>query len=113
MIEPRPGGVCYEVGADGRRRIWGTVLSIEGPLYLRLAWQVSPQGTPIADPGIASRVMLTFREAGDATRLELVHSEFLRHGEGAEAYRDEVASGDGWQGRLKRLELAAAEKQFC
>ena len=21
-IEPRPGGTCYEIGQDGRRRVW-------------------------------------------------------------------------------------------
>lgn len=111
-IEPQPGGVCYEVGKDGRRRIWGTVLSIEEPLYVRLAWQVSPRGQPIADPAAASRVMISFREADDATRLELIHSEFIRHGEEADAYREAMASVSGWQSRLERLQQVAAAKQF-
>lgn len=112
VIEPHPGGGCYEVGADGQRQLWGTILSIEDPLYVRLAWQVSPLGQSIADPGAASRVMLTFREAGDATRLELVHSDFLRHGEGAETYRDEVAASGTWPRMLEQMKRAAAGKQF-
>lgn len=111
-IEPHPGGVCYEIGEDGRRRVWGTILSIEEPLYVRLAWQVSPSGEPIADPGAASRVVVSFREAGDATRLELVHSEFLRHGEDAIRYRNMMASVDGgWPHRLARLEDAASKRK--
>lgn len=111
-IEPRPGGVCYEIGQDGRRRVWGTILSIEEPLYVRLAWQVSAKGEPIADPATASRVMISFREAGDATRLELVHSEFLRHGEEADDYRQAMSSGGGWESRLSRMKEVAASKQF-
>jgi uncharacterized protein YndB with AHSA1/START domain len=111
-IEPHPGGVCYEIGEDGRRRVWGTILSIEEPLYVRLAWQVSPAGEPIADPAAASRVVISFRDAGDATRLELVHSEFLRHGEDADHYRNAMASAEGgWQDWLKRLQKAAASRK--
>ena len=46
-IEPFAGGSCYEIDSSGRQRIWGTVLSIEPPLYVRLAWQISDDGTEI------------------------------------------------------------------
>ena len=108
-IEPHPGGVCYEIGEDGKRRVWGTILSIEEPLYVRFAWQVSPDGEPIADPGASSRLTIEFRETGDKTRLELVHSEFLRHGEKADEYRDAMAASyGGWQQVLSRIVQAAA-----
>lgn len=111
-IEPRPGGTCYEIGEDGRRRVWGTILSIEEPLYVRLAWQVSAKGEPIADPATASRVMISFRDAGEATRLELVHSEFLRHGEEADDYLHAMAVDGGWEKRLDRMAEVAAGKEF-
>lgn len=109
-IEPHAGGVCYEIDIEGRRRVWGTVLSIEEPLYVRLAWQVSTDGEPIVDPAAASRVMMSFRDAGEATRLELVHGEFVRHGDSADICYEQVASDDGWRRRLMHLVEAASAK---
>ncbi|ADZ71704.1 SRPBCC family protein [Polymorphum gilvum] len=106
-IEPHLGGACTEQDGRGRRLVWGTVLSIEPPLYLRLAWQIAPGRRAIADPAAASRVMLSFRDAGETTRLELVHSEFVRHGEDAAAWRAELASAGGWPDGLARLAAAA------
>src|SRR5690606_18057354 len=107
-MEPMLGGACYEQTRGGHRMIWGTVLSIERPLYIRLAWQISPDRRPIADPAAASRVMVTFWDAGTTTRLELVHSEFVRHGDGAEAYRQALAAPEGWPYCLERLRESAA-----
>lgn len=109
-IEPFAGGVCYEIDGAGRRRIWGTVLSIEAPLYIRLAWQVSQDGEEVADPAAASRVMVNFREAGGATRLELVHNAFLRHGEAGADYLAEMRAPDGWPRILENLKSAARKR---
>jgi len=106
-IEPFAGGACYEIDGNGRR-IWGTVLSIEPPLYVRLAWQVTQGGTEIADPGTASRVMVNFRDAGRSTRLEIVHDEFLRHGENGADYLSHMQAPDGWPRILNNLKSAAA-----
>lgn len=108
-IDPFAGGSCYQISPSGKQLVWGTVLSIEAPLYFRLAWQVSAEGAPIADPAAASRVMVNFRDAGENTRLELVHSEFLRHGEDGAAHRDHMAGPDGWPILLKSLAGAAIE----
>lgn len=105
-IEPFAGGACYEIDGNGRR-IWGTVLSIEPPLYVRLAWQVTQDGEEVADPGAASRVMVNFRDAGSATRLEVVHNEFLRHGEAGAHYLAHMQSADGWPRILGNLKTAA------
>ena len=107
-VEPFPGGVCYEIDVSGRRRIWGTVLSIEDPLFVRLAWQVTQNGEEEADPAAASRVMVNFREAGQATRLEVVHNEFLRHGQDGKAYLKRMSAPDGWPHILQELKTAAA-----
>ncbi len=106
-IEPVAGGSCYEIDGSGHRRIWGTVLSIEPPLYIRLAWQVTQDGAQIADPGAASRIMVNFRQAGDATRLEIVHNEFLRHGEHGADYSRRMGDPDGWPRILGSLTRAA------
>lgn len=106
-IEPFPGGACYEIDSAGRRRIWGTILSIEPPLYVRLAWQISLEGEEIADPGTASRVMFNFRQSGDSTRLEIVHSQFLRHGEDGALYCSRMSAPEGWSRIFGRLKSAA------
>ncbi|KZM51462.1 SRPBCC domain-containing protein [Labrenzia sp. OB1] len=106
-IEPFAGGSCYETDGQGHRRIWGTVLSIESPLYVRLAWQVSLDGREIADPAAASRVMINFRGAGESTRLEIVHNEFLRHGEHGSEYLNFMCRPDGWPRIVENLQKAA------
>ncbi|MEP3048734.1 MAG: SRPBCC family protein [Roseibium sp.] len=106
-IEPFAGGACYEIDNTGQHRVWGMVLSIEEPLFLRLAWQVSQDGNSVADPAAASRVMVNFRDAGDTTRLEIVHSEFLRHGEQGASYMEEVAGPNGWPKIIENLKKAA------
>ncbi|MBA4205384.1 MAG: hypothetical protein C0457_10350 [Polymorphum sp.] len=110
IIDPHLGGACSRVGEDGRRIIWGTVLSIEAPLYLRLAWQIGPDGKPVADPSAASRVVLSFRDAGEATRLEVSHGDFIRHGAAGEDYRAFMASGAGWPRLLEALTKAASSR---
>lgn len=106
-IEPLVGGGCYEVDQAGHRKVWGTVLSIESPLYVRMAWQVSQDGELIADPATASRVVVSFRQVGDATLVEIVHSEFLRHGEKGSEVLEQVRNSSGWPRVLKDLQAAA------
>ena len=60
-IEPMAGGACTEQTPGGPRRVWGTVLSIEPPLYLRLAWQISPDGEPVDRMSPGFRVMTWLR----------------------------------------------------
>ncbi len=106
-IEPQLGGACYEQTKSGQRIKWGTVLSIERPLYVRIAWQIGPNGQVAADPATASRVMVAFRAGHDGTIVELSHSEFLRHGVDGEAYEAQMASPGGWPACLEALRLKA------
>ncbi|WP_209003078.1 SRPBCC family protein [Stappia taiwanensis] len=106
-IEPMAGGACYEQARGGARIVWGTVLSIERPLFLRLAWQIGPGREVVADPAAASRVVIEFRAEGEGTRVELSHGDFLRHGEGGEHYRSVMASEGGWPFCLDKLVEAA------
>jgi len=109
-IEPYAGGVCYELAPSGAHRVWGTILSIEPPLFLRLSWQVAPNCEPIADPLAASRVMIQFRSAGETgTRLEISHSEFIRHGPNGARFRDFMRSQNGWPLMLANLSHSARE----
>lgn len=108
-IEPFVGGICYQIGNEGQRQVWGTVLSIEEPLFIRIAWQVSQEGTQISDPAAASRVVFNFREAGDNTRLEVVHGSFLRHGEKGGDYMTEMKQAEGWPRILRQISDAALQ----
>ncbi|GAB4531218.1 MAG: hypothetical protein Tsb0019_32990 [Roseibium sp.] len=110
-IEPFPGGGCYEIDENGRR-IWGTVLSIEAPLYIRLAWQVTQDGEEVADPATASRVMVNFRQSGNSTRLEIIHSEFLRHGEAGVDYQNRMQGETGWPRIIEQLKTAAKSAEW-
>ncbi|SHL51880.1 SRPBCC domain-containing protein [Roseibium suaedae] len=111
-LEPHAGGVCYEITANHGHLVWGTVLSIERPLYIRLAWQVTSDGKPIRDSAAASRVMISLREAAGGTRLELVHTDFIRHGEDAQASLEAARGEGGWPARLASLQAAAATTRF-
>ncbi|WP_417685182.1 SRPBCC domain-containing protein [Roseibium sp.] len=106
-IAPHPGGVCEETSQSGKRKVWGTILSIERPLYVRLAWQLTSRCAPIMDSAACSRVMITLRDAGEGTRVEIVHSDFIRHGDDAQACHDLMCSPEGWPSIMKRLEEAA------
>jgi uncharacterized protein YndB with AHSA1/START domain len=110
-IEPMVGGACEEIAPGHPRKVWGTVLSIQRPLFIRLAWQIGPDQEVIADPAAASRVMVEFRTAADGTRVELTHTDFLRHGEEADAYRKALSSPEGWPYCLSRLVQAARERK--
>jgi uncharacterized protein YndB with AHSA1/START domain len=107
-IEAAPGGRCYERGPHGFSCDWGRVTECEPPERLVFTWQISPQRVPQPDPGRASEVEVTFAPAGaGATRVELDHRSFERHGEGAGDYRDAMLSPQGWPLLLERFAAVA------
>lgn len=107
-IEPRAGGRCTEYGPNAFQADWGTVQCWEPPRQLVLLWQIGPRSTPEPDPAKASTLHVMFQaERGSRTRVEVTHTAFENHGEGAEQYRQEMASEYGWPFLLARY-LAAA-----
>ena len=103
-IEPRSGGLCFEIGPGGFRCDWGTVLQWEPPVHLRLAWQISPRREPVPDARHASMLTVTFAADGEQrTTLSVVHDGFDRHGDGALEYRDAMGSPRGWPLILQRF----------
>lgn len=100
-IEPREGGLCYEIGPYGFRMDWGRVLTWDPARRLVLAWQISPQRVPEPDPHRASEIEVLFDPDGTATAVDLTHRHFDRHGkDDAAAYRGGMAVG--WQQLLGR-----------
>jgi uncharacterized protein YndB with AHSA1/START domain len=107
-IEPSAGGLCYELGPYGFRCDWGRVLTWEPPGKLVLAWQISPRREPEPNPARASTLEISFEaQAAAQTRVVLEHRDFVRHGEGAEAYHAALASPQGWPYIMQRFAAAA------
>ena len=103
-IEPLVGGRAFERGPAGFECDWGRVLAIEPSALLAFSWQIAPDRTPQPDAGKASEVSVRFAAEGErATRIELEHTHFERHGEGGAGYRDALASPQGWPFMLSRL----------
>jgi uncharacterized protein YndB with AHSA1/START domain len=107
-IEPKAGGFCFERGPHGFRCDWGRVQVWDPPRRLIFTWQVGPHREPVPDPGRASEVEARFIADAGATRLELEHRGFERHGESGAAYRQALASPQGWPHILQRLVEAAS-----
>ena len=99
-VEPRAGGMLYEIGPHGFRMDWGRVLTWEPPYRLGFTWQIGPDRTPVPDPGRASEVELHLHPAGDQTEVRVEHRHFDRHGDTAEDYR--AALTPGWEELLTR-----------
>ncbi|MGC1215234.1 MAG: SRPBCC family protein [Micromonospora sp.] len=100
-IEPRAGGMLYEIGPYGFRSDWGRVLTWDPPRRLVFTWQIGPDRVPVPDPARASEVEVVFAPEGpDRTRVEVEHRDFDRHGEAAEGYRKALTAG--WHDLLCR-----------
>ncbi|MEH0935731.1 SRPBCC family protein [Micromonospora psammae] len=99
-IEPRPGGMLYEIGPYGFRSDWGRVLTWDPPRRLVFTWQIGPDRVPVPDPARASEVEVLFLPDGSQTRVEVEHRYFDRHGEAAEGYRKALTAG--WHELLSR-----------
>ncbi|MFF3865709.1 SRPBCC family protein [Micromonospora sp. NPDC001898] len=100
-IEPRAGGMLYEIGPYGFRSDWGRVLTWDPPRRLVFSWQIGPDRVPAPDPAQASEVEVLFLPEGpEQTRVEVEHRHFDRHGEAAEGYRQALTAG--WHELLSR-----------
>ncbi len=103
-IDPQAeGGHCYERGPHGFTCHWGRVLLWDPPARLVFAWQIAPDRVPEPNPARASEVEVRFQPAGlSSTRVDLEHRTFARHGEAGDAYRQALASPQGWPYMLGR-----------
>jgi uncharacterized protein YndB with AHSA1/START domain len=103
-IEPREGGMAYEIGPHGFRTDWGRVVAWQPPRRLVFVWQIGPDRAPVPDPVQASEVEVRFSPADGGTLVELEHRNFDRHGDAAEGYRQALTAG--WQELLSRYAVA-------
>lgn len=97
-IEPRMRGRAIEISKDGSQDVWGTVLSVQEPEHLILAWQIRADRTPEDSEQSSSRIDVRFVKVDDeTTEIVIVHRDFPRHGEGWQKYRADMAGKSGWQ----------------
>ncbi|MEM7017912.1 MAG: SRPBCC family protein [Pseudomonadota bacterium] len=96
-MELKADGLCYELGPHGFRCDWGRVLEYTPSTCLVLAWHLSPSSAPDPNPAHASEIQVNFvTENAGSTRITVEHRHFDKHGEGWEAYLEEMASEYGW-----------------
>ena len=67
VFEPKVGGAVYEIGTNGERGHWATVLEWEPPHSLVLAWNI------LEREGELTEVEVRFLSEGTATRVALEH----------------------------------------
>jgi uncharacterized protein YndB with AHSA1/START domain len=98
------GGRCFDVDTSGGVCQWGTVLEIDRPRRLVLAWHIQGDWTIDLDPARQSEIEVTFT-AVDATttRVRVVHDRLERHGSGADGIRTGIDSPAGWTVILGRF----------
>ena len=107
-IEPRDGGMAYEIGPFGFRCDWGRVLTWDPPHRLRLTWQIGADRAPVPDPARASELEVTFAPSGQNTLVTVDHRHFDRHGDDAEGYRKALTAG--WRELISRYAALAARR---
>jgi hypothetical protein len=107
-LEPRAGGLCFEIGPHGFRCDWGRILEWKPPDRLQIAWQIGPRREPVPNPARASSVTVSFALVRPQhSTVALIHEGFERHGAGAADYRAAMASPQGWPLILRRFVEAA------
>ena len=95
-IEPAAGGRAIERDRDGTEQVWGLVEAAEPGARLVLHWMIHPDRSAAASPEDASRVSVFFRPDDGHCVVTLRHEAFERHPGDAYAYRDALASAQGW-----------------
>jgi uncharacterized protein YndB with AHSA1/START domain len=92
VLEPRAGGEVYEIANDGEKGHWATVIALEPPNRLVLAWEVNPKR-------LGTEVEVRFTPQGTSTRVDLEHRGWENLVDGAEARADYHT---GWDHVLAR-----------
>jgi uncharacterized protein YndB with AHSA1/START domain len=103
VFEPHVGGHLVDRAVDGSECRWARVLVYDPPEHVVISWDISPRWELETDPERTSEVDVRFTAEGpDSTRVVLEHRNLDRHGDGWEAVREGVDSGEGWPLYLQR-----------
>jgi uncharacterized protein YndB with AHSA1/START domain len=97
VFEPRVGGHIYDRATDGTECRWSRVLAYEPPTRVVFSWDIDLQWQIESDPRRTSEIEVTFVAEGPTrTRVELVHRNLDRHGDGWEGMASAVGAPNGW-----------------
>jgi uncharacterized protein YndB with AHSA1/START domain len=109
ILEPREGGRWFERGSDGSECEWGRVLVYAPPTRVAVSWHLGQDFKYDPDPAKASRVDVTFHDEGSGkTRVDVVHSQLDRHGDGWQKVKESVGSMGGWPLIIEAYAASAA-----
>jgi uncharacterized protein YndB with AHSA1/START domain len=107
FLDARPGGRWYERAEDGAECDWGSVLEIDRPNRILLAWHLTPEWRYDPDPANATEVEVTFIAEEEQTRVTLEHRGFEVHGEAGATMRESVGGDGGWATLMELYKNAA------
>lgn len=103
VFEPRVGGHIVDRAVDGSECRWARVLVYEPPHRVVFSWDIDTRWQVEPDPTKTSEVEVRFiAEDERRTRVELVHRNIDRHGEGWQAVSEGVGEEGGWPLYLQR-----------
>jgi len=101
-LEPFVGGRLFEVDADGRETLWGSVTEWNPPHRLRLAWHAR------ASEAEAQEIDISFRPVSGGTEVRLAHDGWERLQVEAAEWRDRYDGG--WVEVFERRYKAFADR---
>jgi len=110
VFEPRVGGRVYDRGVDGSECQWARVLAYDAPERIVFSWDITPAWQIETVLAKTSEVEVRFiAESPGRTRVELVHRNLDRHGDGWVGMREGVRGDQGWPLYLRRFAGAVGE----
>jgi uncharacterized protein YndB with AHSA1/START domain len=102
-MDPRPGGLIVEHGAEGERYVWGTIAVWDPPRKVQFTWH------PGSEEHLAQTVEVTFTAAAGGTEVVLTHGGWERLGEQAAAVR--AGYDNGWEGVFREAYREYADRR--
>jgi uncharacterized protein YndB with AHSA1/START domain len=106
-VDPDAGTIT-DVTRDGATCTWARVLAYEPPTRFAFTWDINLQWEIETDHARCSEVEVTFTPTSEtSTRVDLVHANLHRHGDGWQSMAQAVGGPGGWTLGLQRLAAAA------
>ena len=110
VLEPFANGRWFERAMDGTEHDWGTILSIEPPSRLVIAWHATHINPRALQP---TEVEILFVPQGsDMIRVELEHRNLERYGDWGTKMYSLLDGDDGWDLILRRFAAACAVASY-
>jgi uncharacterized protein YndB with AHSA1/START domain len=110
VLEPFVNGRWFERALDATEHDWGTILAIEPPSRLVIAWHanhINPRALESTEVEI-----LFVPEESDMIRLELEHRYLERYGDWSTKMYSLLDGDDGWDLILRRFAAACAAASY-